>query len=86
MWLQLVIVNSQFVDSEEQDVIQIDLLKDLERVIYSGGSSSMWLCALLVVALVVSAVVVWRRQRIRAWESLTGDELETGLGLTPCAE
>ncbi|CAE7726607.1 yciC [Symbiodinium microadriaticum] len=65
------------------DVIQIDLLKDLERVIYSGGSSSMWLCALLVVALVVSAVVVRRRQRIRAWEPLTGDELETGLGLTP---
>ena len=75
MWLQLVIINSQFVDSEEQDaclrnvdsadadypvqltgwrfksrpqdVIQIDLLKDLERVIYSGGSASMWLCAAL---------------------------------------
>ncbi|CAE7676140.1 unnamed protein product [Symbiodinium pilosum] len=61
------------------DVIQIDLLNDLLRIAKSGGLSSTWLCALLVVALVASAAAVWRRRRLQAWQSLAGDELEKGL-------
>mmetsp|Transcript_30155 Transcript_30155/g.69602 ORF Transcript_30155/g.69602 Transcript_30155/m.69602 type:complete len:400 (+) Transcript_30155:60-1259(+) len=68
------------------DVIQVDLLRDLERLVSGGGSSATWLLAFVMLALAVTGAVLWRRSRRHAWRSLAGDELEEGLSSAASAE